>query len=188
MSLLFKGVPIPTLIAIVLLIIAGIFAIIGLATPNWHDELQRTSISTTQTLVAHHGIWAKCSLRRVDTFDCGAHSEEKEFLLAVRAMEILAVLFGAACIILTGIWAFLKIEKNRQILAISYMLTGFLAGLFGIIGIIIYAAEIGTADSSGVPGISIDYQLSWSFALTTLAACSALIATALLGVGWRMLK
>ena len=38
------------------------------------------------------------------------------------------MLFGATCIILTGIWAFLKIEKNKQLVAISYLITGFLAG------------------------------------------------------------
>ena len=51
-----------------------------------------------------------------------------EFLVAVRAMEILAVLFGATCIILTGLWSFLKIEKYRNIVAIAYLITGFLAG------------------------------------------------------------
>lgn len=188
MSLLFKGIPVPTLVAIGILIFAGIFAIIGLATPNWHDELQTTSLTTKQTLSAHHGIWAKCSLVSLDNFDCGPHTEEKGFLLAVRAMEILAVLFGATCIILTGIWAFLKIEKNRQILAISYLITGFLAGLFGIIGIIIYAAEINSADPSPSQAIRIDYQLGWSFGLATMAACLTLIATALLGLGWRMAK
>ena len=51
-----------------------------------------------------------------------------EFLIAVRAMEILAVLFGATCIILTGFWAFLKIEKFRNVMAIGYLITGFLTG------------------------------------------------------------
>lgn len=50
------------------------------------------------------------------------------FIQAVRAMEILAIMLGAVCIIITGVWAFLKIENNRQILAITYLITGFLAG------------------------------------------------------------
>ena len=44
-------------------------------------------------------------------------------------MEILAVLCGACCILIAGIWSFLKVdESHKQILAIAYLITGFLAG------------------------------------------------------------
>ena len=56
---------------------AGILAILGLATPNWHDEVQTTTIDNVPKVRAHHGIWAKCSLIGFDTFDCGAHTETK---------------------------------------------------------------------------------------------------------------
>ena len=59
------------------LIFAGIFAIIGLATPNWHEVEQSTSVSSVPKVIEHHGIWARCSLTPLDSFDCGAHSEEK---------------------------------------------------------------------------------------------------------------
>ena len=58
-------------------------------------------------------------------------------------------------------------------------------GLFGLIGIIIYAAEVNSFRNDD-PAVLVDYQLSWSFALATIAACLTLIATACLGVGWRM--
>ena len=54
----------------------GLFAIIGLATPNWHNEVVSSSKIQSQ-INAHHGLWAKCSFRGADNFDCGAHSSEK---------------------------------------------------------------------------------------------------------------
>lgn len=179
----------PTLAALILLIIAGILAILGLATPNWHNQVQTTTISTIPKIRSHHGIWATCSNIGYDVFDCGAHSEPPGYLLAVRAMEILAVLCGASCILIAGIWAFLKVaDSKKQIMAIAYLITGFLAGLFGLLGIIIYAAELHSTTPESDPGVFLEYQLSWSFGLATVAAVLTCIATALLGVGWRMIK
>ena len=67
------------------------------------------------------------------------------------------------------------------------MSQNFISGLFGLIGIIIYAAELHATEPQSDPGVFIEYQLSWSFGLATVAAVLTCIATALLGVGWRMI-
>ena len=39
------------------------------------------------------------------------------------------MLCGASCILIAGIWAFLKVDDGKkQIMAIAYLVTGFLAG------------------------------------------------------------
>ena len=53
----------------------GILAILGLATPNWHNQVQTTTLTNRQSIRAHHGIWAACAQIGMDVFDCGAHSE-----------------------------------------------------------------------------------------------------------------
>jgi len=60
-------------------------------------------------------------------------------------------------------------------------------GLFGLIGIIVYAAEINSDDSS-IVGTLIEKTLGWSFALCTLSACLAVVAVGLIGIGARMAK
>lgn len=62
-----------------------------------------------------------------------------------------------------------------------------LSGLLGIIGIIVYGAEINGTDESAA-GQLIEYTLGWSFALCTLSSCLATIAVILIGIGSRMAK
>ena len=50
------------------------------------------------------------------------------FLVATRLFEVLAILLGAVAIILTGLWAFLKIERYRAILVASSIIVAFVAG------------------------------------------------------------
>lgn len=51
-----------------------------------------------------------------------------DYITSVRALEVIALLFGAACIIVTGIWFFLHIQRHRLIMMIASLGTGFFAG------------------------------------------------------------
>lgn len=190
MSMLFKGVPIPVLVALGVLIFGGLLHIIGLATPNWHEITFTTTVVKNQAY-GHHGLWVGCSFRTSDVVDCQSHgdgsSDVEGFIVAVRALEVLALMFGVACVVVTGLWFFLNIQKHRLIMMISALGTGFTAGLFGLIGIIVYAAEINSKTSTS-PGTLFTFTLSWSFALCVLSSCLVTIATILIAVGSRLTK
>lgn len=185
MASTWKGVPIPTLVGLLLFIIGGILHIIGIATPHWHDETRKTSMQQIGSH-ANFGLWVDCSTVAFDAVDCKAN-ESKSYIVATRALEILALLLGAICILVCGIWYFLQIQKFRLILMITTLSTGFLSGLFGIIGIIVYGIEINTADPS-VAGILVTWTLGWSFALCCISSIFAFIATALLVLGTRIAR
>ncbi|XP_053408694.1 uncharacterized protein LOC123559413 [Mercenaria mercenaria] len=187
MSMLWKGVPIPVLVAILLLIVGGLIHIVGLATPYWHSVTITNSVIQNKPY-GHQGLWAICSSRGTDVVDCNSHGDTKSVLIATRALEVLALLFGAACIIITGLWFFLHIERYRLILMISCLGTGFIAGLFGFIGIIIYAADVNS--NSRITDVTSVYvqTLDWSFALCVVSSIMVTVATILIGIGTRMMK
>ncbi|XP_060567622.1 uncharacterized protein LOC132726298 [Ruditapes philippinarum] len=187
MSMLWKGIPVPVLVAIILLIVGGLIHIVGIATPYWH------SISITNNVVrdkpyGHHGLWAVCTTRGQDVIDCNSHSDTKSEVVATRALEVLALLFGAMCIIITGLWFFLRLERHRLILMISSLGSGFISALFGFIGIIIYAADVNS--NSRVTDVTSVYNqnLDWSFAMCVISSILVTVATILIGIGTRMVK
>ncbi|KAL4228941.1 hypothetical protein ACF0H5_011981 [Mactra antiquata] len=187
MSMMWKGVPIPVLISLLLLVLGGLLHIVGLATPYWHS-VSRTNALVRDDVFAHHGLWAACSSEIMDIVDCSSHSDVEGYIVGVRALEVLALLCGAICIIVTGIWFFLQITKHRLLMMISALGSGFVAGLFGLVGIIVYAAEINSRDrESIIPGEVYNYTLDWSFALCTLSSCLVVIATGLIALGTRMM-
>jgi len=67
----------------------------------------------------------------------------------------------------------------------------YVSALFGLIGIIIYGAEVNKAEdeiNAITPGTRITYTLDWSFALCTVSAILATIAVILIAVGSRLAK
>lgn len=191
MSWLWKGIPVPVLAAVILLIVGGIIHIVGLATPYWHSVTVTNQI-LKDSPYGHHGLWAACSQGAMDAVDCVSHEDStngvKGVIVACRALEVLALLFGAACIIFTGVWFFLHIEKHRLIMMITSLGTGFLSGLFGFIGIIVYAADV-NSNSRVTDAISVYNQtLDWSFALCVVSSIMVTTATILIGIGSRMTK
>lgn len=73
----FKGRAIPFLviIAIVGLIVAGIFHIIGIATPNWEET--HSSYQGPETLVKYSGLWTVCSQVSLETYHCEPFIEQE---------------------------------------------------------------------------------------------------------------
>jgi len=50
------------------------------------------------------------------------------FVVATRAMEFLALIFGIVCMTTTGLWFFLEIEKFQLVFMIVTLVSGFLSG------------------------------------------------------------
>ncbi|XP_052805461.1 uncharacterized protein LOC128234893 [Mya arenaria] len=193
MGMTFKGIPVVILVGLGLLSLGGLLHLIGLATPYWYSMYYQNNL-VKDGYDGHHGLWVTC--RNLGPFglkDCQSHGsgdlEVAGFIQATRALEILALLFGIVCILVTGLWFILAIQKHRMILMISSLGSGFLCALFGIIGIIVYGAEVNNLEDSlnkESTGYLWTLRLDWSFALCTVSSIIAVISVILIAVGTRM--
>lgn len=186
-----KGIPVLVLVGLSLLTLGGLLHIIGIASPYW-TTISFSTLQTQDNNGGHHGLWLECSIvSLLQTVDCTEHKDVQGFVVATRALTILSLLLGILCILVTGLWFVLKIQTHQLILMISSLGTGFLCGLFSLIAIIVYAAEVKSKENA-VNKVSMSfrysYTLGWSFALCTVASVLAVIAVVLIAVGIRMMK
>ncbi|KAK3607587.1 hypothetical protein CHS0354_034635 [Potamilus streckersoni] len=183
-----KGIPVFILIALVLLIVAGIIHIVGLATPYWHiEELDRPDIIGSGYRNAHFGLWLQCISRTLTTFDCTSYEVIKGFLQASRAMEVLAILCGSLSVVVTGLVIFLKIQKFRTLLMISAVASAFAGGLFGIIGVIVYGVTIDENTIHYINNLLYRSTVSYSLALCAISSSFCIVSSILSGIGIRQM-
>ncbi|KAL5015524.1 hypothetical protein ScPMuIL_009794 [Solemya velum] len=134
-------------IAAVVLGISLLLILVGLATDNWIE----TNVQDT-----HAGLWKVCSKSHCAKLHPMFITSALE---ATRAMVILSMLCSIVATVLCILWAIGLSFTEGKIIRMVAMATAFAAAAFGLLGIIIYAADMG-------PGL----DLSWSFALTIVGS------------------
>ncbi|KAL3837017.1 hypothetical protein ACJMK2_022409 [Sinanodonta woodiana] len=183
-----KGIPIFILVALLLLIVAGIIHIVGLATPYWHiEELDRPDLTGPGFRNGHFGLWVQCLSRTLTAFDCTSYPETKAFLQATRAMEILAILCGSVSVVVTGLVIFLKVQKFQTLLMILAVASAFAGGLFGIIGVIVYGVTIDENPVIYINNLQYRLTVSYSLALCAISSSFCIVASVLSGIGIRQM-
>lgn len=149
-------------ICFILIIVALIIQILGVALPYWYDvDNDRGS--------SYGGLWKDC-WEIGNSKDCSNIKNEADWLAATQAFEIIGLLILVAALVCCIIVIFIK--NDLKILKLINWILCFCACGFIIIGIIIYGAESPTSDFSG------------AFAITIIAGIIALVAGILGLLDW----
>ncbi|KAL5010224.1 hypothetical protein ScPMuIL_012529 [Solemya velum] len=179
MELKGRAIPLLVIVAIIGLIVAGVFHIIGMATPNWEQTF--SSYQGPETLVKYSGLWAICNRVSVDTYHCEPFIELEEHMPAVQALCILGFMCGVCAIIFLGLYVFLASGKVKGIFKVLGITTCFLAGLFVMIGIIIYGVKLNESEPADF--LRRSYNISWSFGLSATSAVICIVSGLLATIG-----
>lgn len=170
-------------VAIVVIIIGGIVEIVALATPYW-------TLSSTQSLgnIGHSGLWLNCKRTQatvVTTVSCSSYADAiAGWMVAVRALNVIGMIFGSVALVFMGLFTFLYSEKWKKIIRSSALISALLAGSLIIIGAVLYGVSV-SQGKAPVPYqvVSARYihSLSWSFALSLVAAILFVISGVMMG-------
>ncbi|XP_069120020.1 uncharacterized protein [Argopecten irradians] len=182
----FKKFSVLALIAIALLIFGGILHIIALATPYWHFTYEATF-----GRVGHYGLWVGCKYF-LTTVSCSSeYINPPGWMQGVRAMDVLGMLLGTTALVLMGLYTFAPSGKWTTTYKVSSVVTALVAGLFVLIGAIIYGVSIvnGADLISAFPynsgGLFLNgvytHDLSWSFGISITAAILCVLSGVVMG-------
>ncbi|XP_045181190.1 uncharacterized protein LOC123540326 isoform X4 [Mercenaria mercenaria] len=150
--------PILLKVALVLLSIGFIIDIIGFATPYWQAYDGRD-------IFGHHsevnsGLWRTCWTRysrlTQDTREACGKTTGPSWFEATQAFETLGFIAAIVALVLIVLYIFVPQTSGKRIVFILGMVACFAAAGCIILGIIIYGSKVET-------------NLSWSFALCTIA-------------------
>ncbi|KAL8580960.1 hypothetical protein ACOMHN_017527 [Nucella lapillus] len=167
----------------VLLLVGTVIFVSGFATPNW-VELTYQVKGVSHKLNVHGGLWVTCVKGEYEQSLCVSAHQSQGWELAVKGLE------GASLglLVLSVFFAFYincmaKTITNNRALEVS---TG-LAAVLGISGVVLYAVKFNQDVDLVTKLLSttisdFDFNLSWSFGLTTGGLGVVLIACILLSV------
>lgn len=171
-------------IAIVVLILGGVIEIIALASPYWIVYHDAPIVGN----IGHSGLWLLCkkiATGAVTTVSCDNYSDTiPGWLVAVRALNVIGMMFGSGALVFMGLYTFLNSEKWDRIFKSSALTSAILAGVLVIIGAIVYGASINQGKAPipyNVIGTKYLHDFSWSFALSIIAAIFFVISGVLMG-------
>lgn len=169
-------------VACVILIIGGIIEIVALASPYWN-----LTYAATFGKIGHIGLWLIC--KRVQaavlTTSCVGYDDiVPGWVVAVRALNVIGLMFGSGALVSMGLFTFLNSERYDKIFKISALTSAILAGVLIIIGAIVYGASI-RAGKAVVPYetsmATYSHELSWAFGLSIVAAIFCIVSGVVMG-------
>ncbi|XP_045209928.1 uncharacterized protein LOC123561540 [Mercenaria mercenaria] len=152
-------------IGFILIIVALVIQILGVALPYWYQKEYSSSVS------ANGGLFRFCT-EISNTKSCSNIENASDWWQAVQAFEIIGLLILVASLVLCIIVLFIK--NDMKVLKLINWILCFCACGFIIIGIIIYGAE-----ASGVLE-----EYSGAFAITIIAGIVALVAGVVCLLDW----
>ncbi|CAC5401950.1 CACNG6 [Mytilus coruscus] len=143
-------------------IVSFVLQLIGFATPYWRYA-KRGSVAL------HYGLWQTC-LPTCVKFDCGVFGCTSA-LKGTQALETLAFIILLAAVVLVAVQLFMM--KDKDILKKAGAVCCIVAGVFALIGVIVFATQNGIEKSN----------LHFSFAFCIIAAVGGIVAGVLLVIG-----
>ncbi|XP_063419737.1 uncharacterized protein LOC134704884 [Mytilus trossulus] len=143
-------------------IVSSVLQLIGFATPFWiYVKIQGVAV--------HSGLWQAC-ISTTCTSGCGVFGCPNA-LKGTQALETLAFIILLAAVVLVAVQLF--VMKDKDIMKKAGAVCCIVAGVFAIIGVIVYATQEGVKIST----------LHFSFAFCVIAAVGGIVAGVLLIIG-----
>ncbi|VDI57965.1 Hypothetical predicted protein [Mytilus galloprovincialis] len=143
-------------------IVSFVLQLIGFATPYW-------MYAKRGNIASHYGLWQTC-FPTCGKFDCGV-IECSSALKGTQALETLAFIILLAAVVLVAVQLF--VINDKDILKKAGALCCIVAGVFALIGVIVYATQNGVQTSN----------LHFSFAFCIIAAVGGFVAGVFLVIG-----
>ncbi|KAK3106674.1 hypothetical protein FSP39_024937 [Pinctada imbricata] len=177
--------PIIALVAIGFMVLAGILYLVAMALPYWHVAYGITPSGALTPRLGHYGLWVGCEpfLSSVICAHQSLHIDS--WLLWVRALHTIGMMCGTGALIMMVVYAFIYSERWSGIFKISAVVSAICAGLFVMIGDVVYGASISQGKSHPMqPPIRYDrykFDLSWSFGLSVTAAILCIVSAVCIG-------
>ncbi|OWF56759.1 uncharacterized protein LOC110459122 [Mizuhopecten yessoensis] len=148
-------------IALVILGLASILQIVGLATPNWSSALTPAGDAS---ISSSFGLWKFC-FSALGKSDCDSYPDAEDWLKICRAFAVIGVLAVIGATVLEVLCTLALSKATHKIVFILATLAAFVGAASIILAAIIWGAK--TSDLG--TGITLD----WSFALSILAGVLA---------------
>ncbi|VDI71567.1 voltage-dependent calcium channel gamma-1 subunit-like [Mytilus edulis] len=169
-------------VAMVVMFLGWIVELVAITTIYWAVFTWLT-VDTAQrriTITEAHGLWKYCS-KFIGLFVRCEHSPG--WLVAVRALNVIGMMFGSGALVFMGLFTFLHSEKWNKIFKSSALSSAIFSGVLILIGAIVYGASVsqGKAPLPHKPVGDVQYVLSWSFALSIIAAILFVISGVIMG-------
>ncbi|XP_045181187.1 uncharacterized protein LOC123540326 isoform X1 [Mercenaria mercenaria] len=153
----YKAASLLSKIVLGLIIIAFILDMIGFYTTNWStiEYIDPFRITERLRVEEYIGLWKHCIVTRYMA-KCSNFKNYGSWFEATQAFETLGFIAAIVALVLIVLYIFVPQTSGKRIVFILGMVACFAAAGCIILGIIIYGSKVET-------------NLSWSFALCTIA-------------------
>lgn len=168
-------------VAMLVMFIGWIIELVAITTTHWSEITWFVNFRYGGTIRKPHGLWSNCDQRFFLFPNC---QDTQGWLVAVRALNVIGMMFGSGALVFMGLYTFLNSEKWDRIFKSSALTSAILAGVLVIIGAIVYGASINQGKAPipyNVIGTKYLHDFSWSFALSIIAAIFFVISGVLMG-------
>ncbi|XP_063429179.1 claudin-18-like [Mytilus trossulus] len=154
----FKGASILCKVAFILLLIATLFTCISYTTTDWvYDDIGAT--------LNHYGLWRICGETDIPTACQAIDGWANEWYGVVQAFVTFGFFGILVSFFLVVLYIFVsKCQKNGEV-AIAVAIICIATGVFYLIGVIVFAAEVNDWPENNTT----DYKFGYSFALSIIA-------------------
>ncbi|CAG2217398.1 uncharacterized protein [Mytilus edulis] len=152
----FKGASILCKVAFILLLIATLFTCISYTTTDWvYEDVGNT----------HYGLWRRCGEADIPTGCVTLDGWANEWYGVVQAFVTFGFFGILVSFFLVVLYIFVsKCQKNGEV-AIAVAIICIATGVFYLIGVIVFAAEVNDWPENNTT----DYKFGYSFALSIIA-------------------